>query len=136
MTSNGTVREYNVPTPASGVQSIVSGPDDALWFTEKSAAKIGRISIHGEVNQFVVPSGAAPLDITVGPDGALWFTESSPNQFTGDRIGRITLHGVVSEFGLPAQYAMNPVDIVTGPVGALWFSNYADGAIGRIAIRA
>jgi len=120
------------PVPNSSPQGIAAGPDGALWFTERSADKIGRITIGGVVTEYPLPSNEGPLGITVGPDGALWFTE------TAGAIGRITTAGIVTEYQLRDAEAF-PWSITAGSDGALWFtqnSNPSDyhGAIGRISV--
>lgn len=107
-------------------QGITAGPDGAVWFTERSAGKIGRISVSGLISEFALSnSGAQPYVITAGPDGALWFTEIMSN-----KIGRITTDGAITEFPLPTA-AASPQGITAGPDGALWFTE-ACGKIGRI----
>jgi hypothetical protein len=87
-----------------------------LWFTEKSANKVGRITKSGAVTEFGVPTNSsAPTDITAGPDGALWFTEGS-----GNKIGRITTSGAITEYPIPTA-SSSPSGITAGPDGALWF---------------
>ena len=67
---------YPVPTAGSYPGGITAGPDGALWFTEFSGNKIGRITTAGAITEHAVPTaGSDPEDITTGPDGALWFTE-------------------------------------------------------------
>ncbi len=102
---------------------IASGPDGALWFTERGTNKIGRITVAGNVTEFFL--SAKPLAIVSGPDGALWFTEDQ-----ADGIGRITTTGVVTEF--PLTVGSNPTGIVSGPDGNLWFTEFLRGMIGRI----
>jgi hypothetical protein len=48
--------------------TLTAGPDGAMWFTEPSANKIGRIGIAGE-HDFAVRSGPAvePLGLGVAP---------------------------------------------------------------------
>src|SRR4051794_10574312 len=79
--------------------SITTGPDGNLWFTEQNAGRIGKMSPAGamlnEYSLFV--SGTALGAITTGPDGNVWFTENGTN-----RIGRITTSGAVSEFTIPS----------------------------------
>jgi len=83
--SASTVTEFAVPTASSGPSGIAAGPDGALWFTELSANKIGRITTGGAVTEFAVPTASSfPEGIAAGPDGALWFTEAN-----GNKIGRI-----------------------------------------------
>jgi len=122
--------EYPIPTGASAPQGITVGSDNALWFTETAANKIGRITTAGLFTEFPIPTAAsAPWEITSGPDGALWFTESSGNQ-----IGRITTAGVITEFPVPTANS-NPQGITTGPDGALWFTEFSNPAnkIGRVS---
>jgi len=102
------------------------GPDGNIWFTERNASKIGRITLSGVVTEFSVPTGGSePDSIARGSDGNLWFTENA------DKIGRITPAGVFTEFSLP-QGSSTPSSIVSGPDGNLWFTEYAQGRIGRI----
>src|SRR5688572_30172734 len=77
------IGEFYLPA-AREPSGITSGPDGALWFTELGGDRIGRITLGGTVNEFVVPgAGSEPNGIVAGPDGALWFT-----QFGSDQIGR------------------------------------------------
>ncbi len=125
ITTAGQITDFPVPTGNSDPQSIVLGPDGALWFTEYFGSKIGRITTAGEVTEYTLPTAnAGPAIITNGPDGALWFTEAYVNQ-----IGRITTVGAITEF--PA-YLGDPVGITTGPDGALWFAAEDSQSIGRI----
>jgi len=49
------ITEFTVPTGSSFPLGIAAGPDGALWFTENSANKIGRIT----TPVVVPPPGAA-----------------------------------------------------------------------------
>ena len=74
----------------SGPNSITSGPDGNLWFTEVGKDAIGRITTGGVVTEFTqgLPANVTPNIITAGPDGNLWFTENGLSA-----IGRITPQG-------------------------------------------
>src|SRR5439155_16856826 len=75
ISSTGAITEHPVTTPVSYPQSLVAGPDGAIWFTEQSG-KIGRISVAGQLTKYSPPTAnSVPEGITVGPDGALWFTQ-------------------------------------------------------------
>jgi virginiamycin B lyase len=125
MTLTGKVTAYQLAS-GTGPGGIVEGPDRAMWFTEYTAGRIGRVTASGAIKEFSLPnSGAEPLDITVGPDGALWFTE-----YGIDEIGRITTKGAVKQYPLPAGSA--PGGITAGPDGALWFTESGSAGIGRI----
>jgi virginiamycin B lyase len=57
------------------LRSIVSGPDDNLWFTDWGGNAIGRITPDGVMTRFPLPDGVTyPWGIVSGPDGNLWFT--------------------------------------------------------------
>ncbi|MEO6888319.1 MAG: hypothetical protein ABI456_04160, partial [Ktedonobacteraceae bacterium] len=95
---HGAISKYARPPQNSDLTGIVTGPDGNLWFTEFNVGKIGRITRHGVITEYLVPShssGPSPCGITAGPDGNLWFTE-----FYADMIGRITPDGAVTEFQL------------------------------------
>lgn len=128
-TATNTVTENAVPSGAGAQPDGVTwGPDDAMWFAEYGANRIGRFKFGGSVEEFSagITAGAGPMGIAVGPDGNLWFTEH-----LGNRIGRITPSGTVTEFSLP-NAAAGPTGIVAGPDGNLWFTESDASRIGRI----
>src|SRR4051794_13690746 len=107
---------FSIPTTGGVSQpaSIVSGPDNNLWFTETFGAKIGRISTGGTKTLFSTTAGNAD-DITVGPDKNLWFTLG-----TDKKIGRMnTSGGNVKLFTVPGTFN-DPTSITKGPDGNLW----------------
>jgi streptogramin lyase len=112
--------EYPVPTPFSTPEAIGLGPDGAVWFLEKGANKVGRVTLNGTVTEYVIPSpGTAPFGgITAGPDNAMWFTEDLVN-----KIGRITPAGTITEFTVPTANSL-PYGIVQGADHNLWFIEY------------
>jgi virginiamycin B lyase len=57
MSTDGVTTEYTVPTAASVPQGIAAGPDGALWFTERFANKVGRITTTGVITEYAVSSG-------------------------------------------------------------------------------
>jgi len=119
--------EFAIPTAQSDPIGITVGPDGALWFTEYSSRKIGRITPSGAFTEYkVLDTGGISLgDITAGPD-ALWFTESDSNSAT-NKIGRITTAGVIAYYTVPSFGG-----ITAGPDGALWFADPGSNKIGRI----
>jgi hypothetical protein len=103
------ITEFPVLTPSGGPGGIAAGPDGNLWFTERNANQIGRITTAGVVTEFVIPTAASqPEGIAAGPDGNLWFTERN-----GNKIGRITAGG--------AFFTLTPCRVVDtrNPVGPL-----------------
>jgi streptogramin lyase len=117
------------PTPGAEPSGIAAS-GASLWFTDKAANKIVRISTAGVVTgDFPLPTpGSGPSGIVLGADGALWFTETDVN-----RIGRMTTSGALTnEFAVPTP-GSQPGAITSGPDGALWFAEFAANKIGRIA---
>lgn len=105
---------------------ITTGPDGNLWFTERFANQIGRITPDGSsIAEFAVATAdAGPDAITAGPDGNLWFTEMNVSQ-----IGRIGIAGApVREFEIPSGAS----SITAGPEGNVWFTELVANTIGRI----
>jgi hypothetical protein len=120
------VTEFSIPSAASSPQGIASGADGNLWFTESSAAKIGRVTTAGVITEFPLSNSfASPYGIAAGPDGALWFSESGAS-----KIGRITTAGSIREYSLPITTRI--FDIAAGPDGNLWFTEFDANRIGRI----
>jgi streptogramin lyase len=123
----GVVTEFPVPTAASGLREITTGPDGAIWFSEYDTDKIGRSTTTGTISEFLVPTPSSePYGITAGPDGNVWFTEVA-----GSKIGRITTAGAIAEFPTTTGSSA-PVDIAEGPDGNLWFAEGQANNIGRI----
>jgi hypothetical protein len=61
VTTAGAFTEYSIPTPNSAPMGITVGPDGALSFTETGANKIGRITKHGLVTEFSIPTADSQL---------------------------------------------------------------------------
>ena len=90
--STGAFALFDIPDISSTPEDIAKGPDGNMWFTERAANRISRITPAGVITEFAVPTGASmPAGITLGPDGNMWFVEI----FT-DKIGRITPSGVIT----------------------------------------
>ena len=123
-----TFREYSIPTSSAVPEAITLGPDGNVWFLEKNANKIGRITPSGTITEFAIPTAKAqPFGgIVTGPDGALWFTEDEAN-----KIGRISIFGTITEFTIPTANSF-PSGIVKGPDGNLWFTEYTGNKIGKL----
>lgn len=111
-----TMKEFRLPDQSAGVSGIATGPDGAIWFTELTTDKIGRITTDGQITEYDLPDGAGPHDMVLGPDGALWFTE-----FVINKIGRITTDGEITHFDLPPGLGMLP-EVAVGPDDAIWFT--------------
>jgi len=113
-----------IATGINGPTGITTGPDGAMWFTNRTNESIGRITTTGTVSNFSRKLIRHPDQIVTGSDGALWYTS------VDNSIGRITTAGVVTTFTGPG--VSRPSGIVAGPDGAVWFTNSTGNSIGRI----
>ena len=129
VTFHGLPPDGTDPTTSRGIVGMAVGADGAVWFTESERGRIGRITMQGQVTEFILSDGQHPNRIAAGPDGALWYTEWR------DRVGRITTEGLVTEYTLPPcgpTCSPHPHAITAGRDGALWFTNLGDNSIWRI----
>ncbi|MFI7666135.1 hypothetical protein [Nocardia sp. NPDC049526] len=124
---------YQSPSPAGNLNpfnDITVGPDQAIWFTQTSAAAIGRFDLTTKTfTDIPIPTPAAfPVGIFAASDGGVWFTEA-----LGGKIGRIdipTRH--VSEYPIPTP-AGTPFVVRAETAGRyVWFTEIAAGKVGRI----
>jgi streptogramin lyase len=129
-TPAGITTEFALPTANGGPSAITAGPGSALWFTEGTANKIGRITLGGDITEFPASSSNQNYGqgITAGPDGNIWFTEPASSD---NWIGRITPDGTITKFAVPTANG-SPVGITVGPDGNLWFAESNSAKIGRI----
>jgi virginiamycin B lyase len=101
------------------------GPDGAVWFVERPAGKIGRLTPDGTITEFPLPDpDSVPNVIVPGPDGALWFTE-----LRADKIGRLTPEGALTEFPVPG---VGPVGAAFTGNGALWVTGFTSNELVRL----
>src|SRR5262249_52088129 len=109
-------------------QSITTGPDGALWFTNVGDYPVGRLSTDGDLTTFsplFTDPPMLPGRITRGPEDNLWFTT-----FDGG-IWRLNLAGTMEEI-LPLDASEAGADITTGPDGRMWFTQQMTNRIGRL----
>jgi streptogramin lyase len=124
---DGTIRQYPVPTYDARPTDIAAGVDGALWFTERAANRIGRITTSGEVTEFTIPTASSsPEAIAAGPDGAMWFLENAAN-----RIGRIATDGSITEYPIPKANS-NPGGISLGPDSRMYFTETTGNRLGAV----
>src|SRR4029079_6066363 len=118
----GTISEF--PVPGGQAQDIVTGCDEAMWYTNTTANLVGRMNPTTQAsNEFFAPgtpTSLAPADAT-----SLWYTQG-----TGIAIRRISTCGTAGAASTVPS-GNTPQSIVVGDDGNAWFS-VANGRIGFI----
>jgi hypothetical protein len=100
------VTEYPLPTAGSFPIGITGGPDGAVWFTEQTGNRIGRINLPSAgsgavILEYPLPTvNSTPSGIASGPDEALWFNQANA-------IGRAAACGL----GLNVTFANGNLDM-------------------------
>jgi streptogramin lyase len=117
-----------LPTANAAPTGITKAADGSVWFTERGANKLGRISSTGVLTEYVIPTAnSTPEQITASPDGFVWFTER-----TGKKIGRINQSGgSIKEFVVPG-YGAYPTAITTRGDGTVWFASVESSSVARL----
>ena len=120
---------FPIPIANSGANSITTGPDGNLWFTESSSNNIGTFNptTHVFATFPIITANSGADSITPGPQGSLWFVESSSN-----KIGKInaTSHQI-TEFPVPAANS-GLTRITAGSDGNLYFTENTTNLIGQL----
>lgn len=102
--------------------NMVKGDDgSSFFFVEGGANRIGKITTHGAITEFLLPQEGLLRGIANGPGDTFWFTFSDHNSpaYIGKMIGssgQVTLYNVGS-----ANDDLNLIDITRGPHDPLWF---------------
>jgi virginiamycin B lyase len=124
--------EYPIPTPNGDPGPITTGPDGNLWFIERSANKVVRLTTSGTFTEYTIPiASGTPQAITVGPDRNLWVAEMMSGA-QASKLVRVTTSGRFTTFTLPTIGNV-PQAIALGPDGNLWVIETSADAFGRIA---
>lgn len=120
---------HPLPTARSLPDTIVTGPDGNLWFTEYGASKIGMSTPAGVITEYPTPTAnSSPVGIAAGADGNLWFAE-----WSAKFMAKITPEGVITEYPLLASgITADPFAVAAGPDGNMWFASFTMGTFGYI----
>ncbi len=126
---------YTIPTLNSRPYDLKYA-SDAVWFTEFSGNKIGRLNpADGAVTEFSIPTqGSQPtgIDVLAGNPTTVWFTERS-----GNKLGRLVVTGTAdysfTEFPLPESYPnAEPEDLHIQHADSIWFTAPGVNRIGNL----
>ena len=117
-----TVRE--LPTAAAGPVGIATTHDDAVWFTEILADKLGRIPMNEAIQEIELPG--KPHAVVADPDDGVWVS-----LWGADQIARVSGDGEIVTIDLPS--GSEPHGMAIGPEGAPWVA-LESGFVVRIPV--
>lgn len=122
-----TFQEFSIPS--GGAPYLITwGFSGDLWFTEREANRVAKITSAGVITEYSVPTASSlPEGIATVGGGDAWFTE-----FNANKIGHVTSAGVFEEFSIPTP-GSGPRGIIAGPTGGYWFTEYFGNKIGFIS---
>ncbi len=150
ITPDGTITEYSLPSnyfiPNDFMTdailpiiqgSLISGPDNSLWFANADATNtgstyyLGQITTNGTVTEHSLSgdSLASGLEgLAAGSNGMMWFTDTNDGV-----IGNVTTTGIVTAYPLPANIdsGINGNNAVDSD-GNMWFTD-GPGGFGDMA---
>jgi len=113
----GDFTEYPVTTAAATPQGItINTITHDIWFTEKDANKIGKMTQAGVCTEYAITTPAVqPISIVFDVDTSnLWFDEVN-----AAKIGKMTSAGVCTEYSTPAGWSLS-LDTTNN---FLWFAS-------------
>lgn len=119
--AQGQITEYPVPTASSYPAAIIAAPDGNLWFVERTAKKVGKLTMDGAFREYPLPADSTmPTSIGVDQSGIVWFLEGGDYDKAG-KIGKLSSDGNVTEYPLPT--GTRPYDLSEDAKGNLWFTS-------------
>jgi virginiamycin B lyase len=130
-TLNVNIQEWAVPTKGGHPHDPAVGPDDALWFTEQMANKLGRLDPKtGAIQEYPLATdkNSGPHGLVADKDGNIWFTANF-----GGYIGKLDPRtGKVTEYKMPLEKADDPHTAAFDKQGILWFTVQGGNMVGRL----
>ncbi|HYW71477.1 MAG TPA: Calx-beta domain-containing protein [Pyrinomonadaceae bacterium] len=115
------------------------GVDHSLWFVEKLAGKIGRITTSGAITEYALPGAAAscqPGSLIQAGDDNLWFTETAANKIARIKPASVVSTGTIiagtnfDEYDVPTANSQ-PTGMTRGTFG-IWFTEANTSKLGLI----
>ena len=100
-----------LPTAAAGPVGIAATHDDAIWFTEILAERLGRIPMDEAIQEIDLPG--KPHAVVADPDDGVWVSLWGSSQ-----LARVSGDGEIVTIDLPP--GSEPHGLAIGPDGALW----------------
>ncbi|MGA4790848.1 virginiamycin B lyase family protein [Nocardia sp. AB354] len=129
--TNGKFSTFPTRDPASTPTDIWPGPDNAMYFAESIAQKIGRVDLKShQISETPIPGGGLSVPTTImmpGKGNKMMFSAALTNSI----IEYDTVTHEFTKHQVPTPNAV-PQGLTIGPDGAIWFSESVGGKIGRI----
>jgi virginiamycin B lyase len=114
LTLSGKLTVRELPTAAAGPVGITATHDDAVWFTEILADKLGRIPMDEAIQEMALPG--KPHAVVADPDDGVWVS-----LWGADQIARVSGDGSeVITIDLPP--GSEPHGVAIGADGAPWIA--------------
>jgi virginiamycin B lyase len=121
------------------VRGITRGPDNAMWFVEGSAQRIGRMALDGTVTSVPLPAGLSVAGsqhpIVAGRDGALWTIAIRfiPGQVPTPNTDRVLVRTVPGGSAMEVPGAHPSQALAPSPDGSVWYTGHtsAGGIVGH-----
>ncbi|MEJ8653528.1 hypothetical protein WKI65_37150 [Streptomyces sp. MS1.AVA.3] len=135
--ANGTIGSFDPrthgwtvhhPAPDSQPIYLARGPRCAMFFTELTGSRVGRVDANGVVREYATPTpDSRPIAIAAGRHGHMWFTEEAGAAYAelDPLTGRITEHRTDVEGAKLAGLAFDCF-------GNLWVQYNQPGLIDRV----
>jgi virginiamycin B lyase len=124
-------RTFPTVDPTATPTDIWPGPDNAMYFPESIAQKLGRIDVAThQISETPIPSGGLNVPTTIIMPGAgtkMMFSAALANRI----VEYDTATGEFTQHDVPTPGAV-PQGLTLGPDGAIWFSETLGAKIGRI----
>lgn len=111
ITTSGQMSSFALPAGVARCpQWVTVGSDGAMWFTEVGInvggplPQLGRIDVSGNITEFTLPAGDAPVGIASGKDGNLWYDAYTTNSNSIIVRGfSPTTHSVIGSVSITVQ---------------------------------
>jgi virginiamycin B lyase len=105
------------PVPNGGQPFILKATADGIWFTDSATHAIGHLDPDtGKIEEYAIPSSAAPFFIQIAADGSKWFTETAG-------VGRLAPDGSITEWTVALEHADDNMEQLSlDPWGKVWFA--------------
>ncbi len=129
-TSEISIKEWDVPTPASFPHDPAVGTDNSLWYTGMASNTLGRLDpSKNTIKEYRLKTpDSGPHGLVSDKKGNIWFTANLKAY-----IGKLNPQtGEVTEYPMPDPSARDPHSLVFGAPGMLWFTVQESNFVGRL----